>query len=427
MPQIIDALSLVGCIETLILLIYAIRYYIFTFVIIKTGAKSDLNNLNLNDESDPFVTVLLPTYNEMNVIDRLITSCTSFDFPDYEVIVIDDSIDESKKKLEKWKGHPRVKVIHRTSRKGWKGGALNIGLEHVDHRSTHVFILDADFIPPKDLLQRFLSRFIDDKIVAVQGYQVHDLNAEENWITKGVRVMFSVTNMVEMNAKNKLKLFLPLLGSVYMMRSDVIKKLRFRDCITEDWEMSLRLYEAGYKVVYDPTLTASAECSNTLLKFFRQNARWAEGHTRNFRKHFWKILGSRLISTREKIEFLFLGGLYLNTVLIVTLTIGGILVLNGYPNLTYTLSRFPVVVSLLFTVFGLPSVVLAEAVALAFEGSAEDMPKILNALVLAYITTPVTAYASIKGLVTRRGHFSRTYKTGKITKTSILAYVKELF
>ena len=155
-----------------------------------------------------------------------------------------------------------------------------MGHNAINPQSTHILILDADFIPPKNLLQRFLTRFTDDQIVIVQGYQVHDLNAEENWITKGVRVMFSVSNMIEMNAKNKLKLLLPITGSVYMIRTALLKKLRFDNSITEDWSLTLRLYMAGYKVLYDPTLTASAECSNTLLKFFRQNARWAEGHTR---------------------------------------------------------------------------------------------------------------------------------------------------
>jgi cellulose synthase/poly-beta-1,6-N-acetylglucosamine synthase-like glycosyltransferase len=427
MRQLIDVLSLIGCIETLIFLLYAIRYYLFSFIILKTRIPSNNNFPELSKNSKAFITLLLPTYNEQNVIDRLLTACTSFDFPNYEVILIDDSIDESMKTITKWKNHPRLKVIHRMSREGWKGGALNVGLNHVNPRSTHVLILDADFIPPKNLLQRFLTRFTDDQIVVVQGYQVHDLNAEENWVTKGVRVMFSVANMIEMNAKNKLKLLLPITGSVYMIRTDLLKKLRFDKSITEDWSLTLKLYMAGYKVIYDPTLTASAECSNTLLKFFRQNARWAEGHTRYFRKHFWEILKNKYLSVREKLEFLFLGSLYLNTVLVVTTTIGGLLVLGSDPNLTYSINLTATIIGICFTILGILSVIFADIVALKSESCLSDLPKIPYSLILGYITTPVTAYSSLKGLLSDRGHFHRTYKTGKITKVSIVSYLRELF
>jgi cellulose synthase/poly-beta-1,6-N-acetylglucosamine synthase-like glycosyltransferase len=427
MRQLIDVLSLIGFIETLIFLLYAIRYYLFSYIILKTGTSSNSNFSELSKKSDAFITILLPTYNEQNVLDRLLTACTSFDFPNYEVILIDDSIDDSMKTITKWKNYPRLKIIHRTSREGWKGGALNVGLNHIDPRSTHSLILDADFIPPKNLLQRFLTRFTNDQVVVVQGYQVHDLNAEENWITKGVRVMFSVTNMIEMNAKNKLKLLLPITGSVYMIRTALLKKLRFDKSITEDWSLTLKLYMAGYKVLYDPTLTASAECSNTLHKFFRQNARWAEGHTRYFRKNFWKILKNKYLSVREKLEFLFLGSLYLNTVLVVTTTIGGILVLGSDPNLTYSINLTPTILGIFFTILGILSLVFADIAALKVEGRLSDLPKIPYSLILGYITTPITAYASLKGLLSNRGHFHRTYKTGKITNASIVSYLRGLF
>ena len=79
-------------------------------------------------------------------------------------------------------------------------------------------------MPPKDLPFRFMSRFKDSQILVVQGYQRHDLNADENWITKGVRVWTSLYNMVELNGQQKMGLFSPLKGCVFMIRSEVVKK-----------------------------------------------------------------------------------------------------------------------------------------------------------------------------------------------------------
>jgi len=276
-------------------------------------------------------------------------------------------------------------------------------------------VLDADFVPPKDLIQRFLARFEDEKVVAVQGYQKHDLNSEENWLTRGVRVLYSINNMVVFNAKNKLRLFMYLAGSVFMIRTGILKNLRFEDDLTEDWNLSLRLYEEGYKIIYDPTLTASGECPRTLFRFFRQSMRWAEGHTWNFRRHFFKILTSKYVTRREKIEFLFLGTFYLNSIYFIGLTIGGILAL---PSLSYILSDNYVVLTFILALMGAPASPLSAVIALSTEGIRRQILRIPNALFLGYISTPVIAYASLKGLLTDNGQFHRTYKTGRIVKSN---------
>lgn len=433
MAHLVDFIALIGLIETLVLLLYAARYYLFTYISIKSkNINSDTNpghsgnpHRNSSLSPYPFISVLLPVYNEKNVVDRLLSYCTNFDYPLYELVVIDDSIDETTEILSKWKNHSKVKLIHRNSRKGWKGGALNTGLEQINPKSKYILIFDADFVPPPDLINRFLKRFEDNSVTVVQGYQVHDLNAEENWITKAYRVMFSVTNMVELYAKNKLKLLLSITGSVYMIRTDILKKLRFNECLTEDWELTLRLYEAGYKVLYDSTLMVSAECPNTLLKIFRQNIRWAEGHTRStFRQHFWKILRSEFLTLREKIDFLFQGGIYLNSFLLLASSLGGILVL---PSLVYALSLSYVLVTLLFVVIGIPSIIIASTLALSLENRKKDYGKIPNLLLLGFISTPVTAYASLKGLFTGMSPWYRTGKTGNITKQALISPLKKLF
>ena len=433
MSQLVNFIAYIGFVETLLLLIYAARHYLFTYVALKANPSKVTSNTSatnpskstINNCDEPFISILLPVYNEKNVIDRLLSFCTEFDYNSYEVIVIDDSIDETTDLLIKWENHPKIKTLHRNSREGWKGGALNAGIALINPQSVYTLVLDADFVPPKDLLRRFVKKFNDSSTTVVQGYQVHDLNADENWITKGYRVMLSVSYLVELTAKNKLKLLLPVTGSVYMIRSDVLKKMRFEGCMTEDWELTLRLYEAGYKVSYDPTLMASAECPNTLSKYFRQNMRWAEGHTRNaFRQHFWKILRSRFLTTREKIDFLFQAGVYLNSLLIIATTLGGILTLS---SLEYALTLPSVLMAILFAVAGIPSTVFASIVALHRENLRTSFVNIPNLLLLGYISAPLVAYASLKGLLTDKSYFHRTYKTGKVTKRSLLSELKKLF
>src|SRR5207248_11136009 len=86
-------------------------------------------------------------------------ACTSFDYENYEVIVVDDSTDETVELLKRWKDHPRVRVIHRSSRKGFKGGALQEALRRMNPRTEYVMIFDADFVPPADAIWHFLDYF----------------------------------------------------------------------------------------------------------------------------------------------------------------------------------------------------------------------------------------------------------------------------
>jgi len=84
---------------------------------------------------------MIPTYNEPNVVDHILRACTRLDYEPYEVVVVDDSDDQvTLRLLERWKEHPRVKIVHRDHRTGWKGGALNEGLKHLDPRSEFVLV-----------------------------------------------------------------------------------------------------------------------------------------------------------------------------------------------------------------------------------------------------------------------------------------------
>jgi cellulose synthase/poly-beta-1,6-N-acetylglucosamine synthase-like glycosyltransferase len=409
---LVDIFLLLGFVETIILFLYAVRWYIFTFFSLRGGKNHDTTKDFEKKFEDYFVSILLPVYNEPNVIDRLLQACTSFNSPQYEVIVIDDSDDGvTTKKIEAWKGNHRIKLIHRDSRKGWKGGALNMGLENVDSRSSQVMVFDADFVPPSNLMSRFVERFRDGEVVAVQGYQRHDLNADENWVTKGVRVWQSMYNMVELNGKQRLGLFVPLTGGVFMIRTDVLKELNFEEVTDEDWNLTVRLYENGYKIEYEPSLAASGECPNTFRKLLRQHSRWAEGHTRTSRKFFWKILRSNDLVLREKIDFLLTGYCFLHTVMVAIL-MGALVVTITFPH---TAIPSPLAqIQTLLLVATTPAAVSASLAALYLENAQKDFTKIVYAWLLNFLLIPSMAYAALKGLLTKEGYFSRTYKTGRI-------------
>jgi len=422
----------------------------------ENGNGSNGKNSNGNNHQ-PFVSIHLPFYNEKNVADRILNACTSLDYENYEVIVADDSIDETVEILKKWKDHPKVKVIHRESRKGWKGGALNEALKRMDPRAEYVMVFDADFVPPSDIIQQFLPYFGNNtngnhngnnhlngnhsngndrtvskdeyqriiekleqwyqkrELAVVQGYQWHYLNAGENWLTKGIRAEYSSSYVIERTSQELIGSMKMIAGSVFMIKADIIKKHTWSTSMTEDWELTLRLYLDGYKVSYTPYIQAPAECPSTIPQLAKQRMRWAEGHTFNVKKYFWEVFRSPKISTREKLEFVYYAPYYLQSFIFMIGTFFWFLseAMHQYlPFWTQVFGWSLLLSNLLSLPFmGLTGLFLEKNVRRDFAG-------ILSFIVMSYILVPFQAYASLKGLLEKKegGTWIRTLKTGKITE-----------
>ncbi len=390
----------------------------------KGGLQPNLSNIKL--ARFPFVSIHLPLYNERKVVDRLLTACTSLDYPNFEVIVVDDSTDATTQILKDWQNHPRVKVIHRDSREGFKGGALKVALEKTDPRTEFVLIFDADFVPYPDTISQFLKYFqsitgtLDfsgpgsSQVAAIQGYQWHVLNKSENWITRGVRSEYAGSYLVERSGAEVLGALKQIAGSVYMVRKDVLDKFGWQTSITEDFQLTLRLYEQGYKVIYTPYIQAPSECVSTVTRLIRQRMRWAEGHSYNIKKHFWRLLTSGKATGMEKVEFLYLSPYYLQAFFFLVGTLAWII------SETVLRARLPFWTALwgwslvLTNMFALP---LMNTVGLFLEESEErDYLGIFSFVGLSYLLVPFQAYASLKGFLEKEeGPWFRTPKTGKIT------------
>src|SRR3990167_2730069 len=214
------------------------------------GLTPDLSHITL--EKYPFISVHIPFYNEKKVVERSIQAAVNFDYKgDYEVILCDDSTDETTQIIanylksqapniksqtgDDWKltqGEVRpgvvVKHIHRSSRAGFKGGALELARKLTDPRAEFVSVFDADFVPYPDTLTLFLKYFkasTDTKVAAVQGYQWHVLNKSENWITRGVRSEYSGSYVIERSGTELYGGLKQISGSVYMIRKDILDSI----------------------------------------------------------------------------------------------------------------------------------------------------------------------------------------------------------
>ena len=444
---------------------YAIKYYLSTAMVLlttlvgapprngngttKTNGKA-LNRINGNGNGyhidlgyHPFVSVHVAAYNEKRVIERLLTALSQLEYPEYEVVVVDDSTDESVVILERWRNRPRFKILHRTSRAGYKGGALREALKIMDARTEFVVVFDADSVPFPDSIERLLPLFyrVSDgtssrrleaafgrtdppsepgkinrraEVAAVQSYQWHVLNKSESWLTEAVRAEYAGSYMIERPFQDAIGALKMIAGTAYMIRADVLREVGWGTSITEDWELTLKLYTRGYKVIYTPWAETPAECVSTFGRLARQRMRWAEGHTHNVRKWFLPIMGSSFVTPIEKLEFLYDASYYLQAALFVVGSIAWLVsevVFDTHvPGWTALLGW-----SLLFSnIFALPLMNLAGLI--LEEAPARDVQGVVGALVLSFALVPFQGWAAFKGLISKdEGPWFRTPKTGRVT------------
>src|SRR6266704_3926765 len=141
----------------------------------------------------PKVTVQVPIFNEVYVAERLLRSVSEMDYPRelLQIQVLDDSTDETREITASCVEELRqrgfnVQLIHRVDRTGFKAGALAVGLEAAG--GEFVCILDADFVPQRDLLKRTIHFFTDPKIGMIQTRWGH-LNRGYSLLTR-IQAMF---------------------------------------------------------------------------------------------------------------------------------------------------------------------------------------------------------------------------------------------
>ncbi|HEY6400794.1 MAG TPA: glycosyltransferase, partial [Blastocatellia bacterium] len=204
----------------------------------------------------PRITVQLPLFNEMYVVERLLDAVTALDYPRHllEIQVLDDSTDETVKiaqaAVEKHKQRGfDIQYIHRTDRTGFKAGALENGMKTA--KGQLIAIFDADFLPKPDCLRQMVDFFTDERIGMVQMRWGH-INAGYSLLTRIQEVLLDGHFVVEQASRNRTGAFFNFNGTAGMWRREAIEWSGGwqHDTLTEDTDLSFRAQLMGWKFVY---------------------------------------------------------------------------------------------------------------------------------------------------------------------------------
>jgi cellulose synthase/poly-beta-1,6-N-acetylglucosamine synthase-like glycosyltransferase len=246
----------------------------------------------------PKVTIQLPIYNEMYVIDRLLNATVRMDYPRdlLEIQVLDDSTDETvdvaRRAVERCvaAGH-HVTYLHRTDRTGFKAGALEAAMRVAS--GEFIAIFDADFVPSEDFLKRTVPYFVDPKVALVQARWGH-VNQDYSLLTKAQSILLDGHFVLEHGGRNRAGHFFNFNGTAGVWRRTAIYDGGGwqHDTLTEDLDLSYRTQLRGWKFLFLPDLVAPAEVPVEMNAFKSQQHRWAKGSIQTCLKVLPAILQS---------------------------------------------------------------------------------------------------------------------------------------
>jgi cellulose synthase/poly-beta-1,6-N-acetylglucosamine synthase-like glycosyltransferase len=248
----------------------------------------------------PRVTVQLPVYNEMYVLERLLDSVCAIRYPKdrLEIQLLDDSTDETsgiaRRAVERQRalGHD-VRYLHREHRIGYKAGALNAGLAVAT--GEFVLIFDADFVAPPDILEKTIGQFQDPRVGLVQVRWGH-INREYSLLTQVQSVLLDGHFVLEHGGRSRSGRFFNFNGTAGVWRRSAITDAGGwqHDTLTEDLDLSYRAQMRGWRFVYLQDLVCPAELPVEMNSFKTQQHRWAKGSVQTCKKLLPSVLASRL-------------------------------------------------------------------------------------------------------------------------------------
>jgi cellulose synthase/poly-beta-1,6-N-acetylglucosamine synthase-like glycosyltransferase len=328
----------------------------------KRGRNAPDDIPEMADEDLPPVTVQLPVFNEMYVVERLIDRVAHFDYPadKLEIQVLDDSTDEtvelSRKKVAEWKQKGiDIKLLTRKERTGFKAGALQEGLKTA--RGEYVAIFDADFVPKIDFLKRTVPHFFQDpKLGAVQTRWEH-LNKSYSLLTRVQAFALDAHFTVEQQGRNAGGYFINFNGTAGIWKRECIEDAGGwqADTLTEDLDLSYRAQIKGWKFKYLEHVTSPAELPLAMSAIKSQQFRWTKGGAETARKVLRQIwssdirLGQKLHGTAHLLS----SSIFLLVLICSVLSIPVLLIKNALPEYSdyFLLMTFFVVSLMILSVF----------------------------------------------------------------------------
>jgi cellulose synthase/poly-beta-1,6-N-acetylglucosamine synthase-like glycosyltransferase len=290
--------------------------------------------IDLQQFDFPRVSVLIPARNEEKVIGYTIEAMLRLEYPPdkIDILVINDgSTDKTKEIVQEYaRRDSRLRLYNVPQGEGGKGKSrtLNVGLKQTN--SEFIAVYDADNTPDPSALKYLMAQLLNDpRLGAVLG-KFRTVNKKRNFLTRFINI--ETLGFQSMLQAGRWQLFkvATLPGTNCVIRRQLLDKLNGWDenAITEDSELSIRIYMEGYRIKYIPYSVTYEQEPESWATWIRQRTRWVRGNNYVAKKFFHQIPAFK--NKFMAIELLYLLSLYY--VFFIAILISDMLFLLGLFN-----------------------------------------------------------------------------------------------
>ena len=257
----------------------------------------------VNENFKPLVTVMIPAHDEEAVISNTVENILNMDYPNFEVIVIDDRSSDNTasviKDLEAKHEQVRALIREKDAFPG-KSAVLNDALKIAQGEAILVF--DADATVEPDFLNKLIPHLEPADVGAVQARKIIR-NKDVNFLTRCQNNEYTFDTYLQVS-RDAIKGAVELRGN-----GELIKRQALEDIdgwnnytITDDLDMSTRLHIKGWDVRFCPDACVYEEGIVYVFPLFRQRRRWLEGTIRRYLEYFGAAMKSKKMSLRARLD-----------------------------------------------------------------------------------------------------------------------------
>ncbi len=237
----------------------------------------------LDAEYTPSASVVIAAFNEAEHIQATLDGILAIDYPDFEVIVIDDgSSDGTTARILPYVRDGRVRLVRKLGNEG-KAMALNDGLRCAS--GEIILIMDADAIPDPGILRFVTPHFKQPRVGAVTGNP--RVFNRDTLLAKLQAIEFTAIISLQRRAQRVWGRILTMSGVVGAFHRSALfdAGLYSPDMATEDIDLSWKLQLRSWEIRYEPRAVVWMRVPSTMRGLWRQRLRWARGLAQVLRRH----------------------------------------------------------------------------------------------------------------------------------------------
>jgi cellulose synthase/poly-beta-1,6-N-acetylglucosamine synthase-like glycosyltransferase len=275
-------------IDALVIFLFILLVRYFTILIL---AYLYLNQYTFKPAKEffPFVSIIVPVYNEEKVVADSVKSLLDLNYSNYEIIIVNDgSTDKTREVAEQLVGYQEgrysdIKISLIDKPNGGKSKALNAGIRY--SKAEFVLCMDGDSQLSPDSLRLAVRHFFNPEIGAVAG-NVKVMNRGKFFTDLQALEYIEGLNMAR-SAQSFVSLVNIIPGPIGLFRKKAVEGAGYysSDTFAEDADLTLKILAGGWKIYYEPNSVSYTEAPVKLQQLMKQRYRWTRGILQSIRKH----------------------------------------------------------------------------------------------------------------------------------------------